>query len=226
VEKVNDGWCVVSPSPALRERDGVRVPPGGILYIGTRAPALPKRLPDPGGVADGSKEGDMDQRALLDGIGSGNLGRVVMARIPIGVDLLEAIQEIVRRERIRAGLILMGIGALQKAVFRNLKSFPSEYPIGPKDRLYFEVEGPLEMLSLSGYVVPRGEKEPLVHAHFSASTVKDERVVVYGGHLGEGNIAFVKVAVTLCVLEGLPMGKKWVEERQVEDLWVGSPKGL
>jgi len=168
----------------------------------------------------------MDQSALLEGVGSGTLGRLVMARIPIGVDLLEAIHELVRRERIQEGLILMGIGALQKAAFRNLKTFPTAYPIGPKDRLYFDVQGPLELLSLSGYVVPREGKEPLVHAHFSASTVKDGQVVVYGGHLGEGTITFVKVAVAICILEGMPMGKKWVEERKTEDLWVGSPDGL
>jgi predicted DNA-binding protein with PD1-like motif len=141
----------------------------------------------------------------------------------MGVDLLAAINGLVQREGIEKGLILMGIGALERAVFRNLTTFPETYPIGPENRLYYPVEGPLEMLSLSGYVVPREGKEPLVHAHFSASTVKDGKVAVYGGHLGEGTITFVKAAVVLGVLEDMPMGKKWVEERQVEDLWVGSP---
>jgi predicted DNA-binding protein with PD1-like motif len=161
---------------------------------------------------------------LLEGVGRGNLGAVVMARISMDVDLLAAIEELVRREGIGKGIILMGIGALRKAVFRNLRVFPQAYPIGPKDRLYYEVEGPLEITSLTGYVVPQRDGTPLVHAHFSASTVRDERAVVFGGHLGPGTITFVKGAVVLAELADMPMGKKWVEERRTEDLWVGSPR--
>ena len=92
----------------------------------------------------------MDQNVRLEGIATGQIGRIVMARIPIGVDLLDAIFEVVRREKIQKGLILMGIGALQKAVFRNLKVFSKEYPVSAKDRIYFEVQKPLELLSLTG----------------------------------------------------------------------------
>lgn len=160
--------------------------------------------------------------SLVEGIGSGTIGRVVIARIPIGVDLLEAIYEVVRREKIQRGLILMGIGALKKAIFRNLKAFPKEYPVTPKDRIYFEVTAPLEILSLTGYIVPRINGEPHVHIHFSASTVKGDTVATYGGHLDKGTITFVKAAVAIGVLEGIPMGKKWVEERKTEDMWLGS----
>lgn len=163
----------------------------------------------------------MEGKPLLEGIDSGRLERIVLARIPIGVDLLEAIYEVVKREKIQKGLILMGIGALKKAVFRNLKIFPREYPVMPKDRIYFEVQKPLELLSLSGYIVPRVNGEPHVHAHFSASTVMGDRIATYGGHLDQGTITFVKAAVAIGVLEGIAMGKKWVEERKTEDLWVG-----
>ena len=163
----------------------------------------------------------MDQGALLEGIGSGKIGRIVMARIPIGADLLDAINEVIRREKIQKGLILMGIGALQKAVFRNLKVFPKEYPVTPKDRLYFEIQMPLELLSLTGYVVPQVNGEPHVHVHFSASTVTGDTLATYGGHLDRGTITFVKAAVVIAELKGIEMGKKWVEERKTEDLWVG-----
>ena len=94
----------------------------------------------------------------------------MVARISIGVDLLDAVYEVVRRGKIQKGLILTGVGALQKAVFRNLKVFPQEYPVTPEDRIYFfEVERPLELLSLTGYIVPNLKGEPYVHAHFSAS---------------------------------------------------------
>jgi len=163
----------------------------------------------------------MNERYLIEGISSGNFKRIVLARIPIGVDLLEAIYEVVRREKIQKGLFLMGIGALRKAVFRNLKVFPREYPVAPKDRIYFEVERPLEILSLTGYIVPRLNGEPHVHAHFSASAAMGDNIATYGGHLDKGTITFIKAAVAIGELEGVEMGKKWVEERKTEDLWVG-----
>ncbi len=164
----------------------------------------------------------MEQVPLIEGIGSGKIEKVVMARIPIGVDLLEAIYEVVRKEKIQKGLILMGIGALQKAVFRNLKVFPKEYPVTAKDRIYFEVQNPLEIISLTGYIVPHLDGKPHVHAHFSASTVAGDTIATYGGHLDRGTITFVKAAVVIGVLEGMAMGKNWVEERKTEDLRVGN----
>jgi predicted DNA-binding protein with PD1-like motif len=163
----------------------------------------------------------MDQNSLVEGISSGSFRRIILARIPIGADLLDAIYEVVRREKIARGIILMGIGALMKAVFRNLKVFPQEYPVTPKDRVYFEVAKPLEILSVSGYIVPRVNGDPHVHAHFSASTVLGETIATYGGHLDKGTITHVKAAVAIGELEGIEMGKKWVEERKTEDLWVG-----
>ncbi|MGA2955142.1 MAG: PPC domain-containing DNA-binding protein [Thermodesulfobacteriota bacterium] len=163
----------------------------------------------------------MDQNSLVEGISSGSFKRIILARIPIGVDLLDAIYDVVRREKIARGIILMGIGALMKAVFRNLKVFPQEYPVTPKDRVYFEVAKPLEILSVSGYIVPRVNGDPHVHAHFSASTVLGETIATYGGHLDKGTITHVKAAVAIGELEGIEMGKKWVEERKTEDLWVG-----
>jgi predicted DNA-binding protein with PD1-like motif len=163
----------------------------------------------------------MDQNSSVEGISSGSFKRIILARIPIGADLLDAIYDVVRREKIARGIILMGIGALMKAVFRNLKVFPQEYPVTPKDRVYFEVAKPLEILSVSGYIVPRVNGDPHVHAHFSASTVLGETIATYGGHLDKGTITHVKAAVAIGELEGIEMGKKWVEERKTEDLWVG-----
>ncbi len=84
----------------------------------------------------------MNKESLLEGIGSGRFGRIVMARIRIGVDLLDAVYEVVRRERIPNGLILMGIGALKKAVFRNLRVFSQEYPVEALVRFFFLTASP------------------------------------------------------------------------------------
>ena len=89
---------------------------------------------------------------FIEGIGSHNIERLVQFRVKPGADLRNAIEEAVRAEGIRAGVIVSGLGALKKAVFRNLKVFPKRYPVTPEDRLYREVTAPMELVSLGGWV--------------------------------------------------------------------------
>ena len=81
---------------------------------------------------------------LIEGIGSQNIQRLVQFRVKPDVDLLKAIEEAVKAEGVRAGVIVSGLGALKKALFRNLKVFPKSYPVTPEDRLYLEVTTPME----------------------------------------------------------------------------------
>lgn len=50
------------------------------------------------------------QTELLDRSGSAQISRVVIGKLRIGADLLEGIRELVRKEGIRSGVILSGIG--------------------------------------------------------------------------------------------------------------------
>ena len=138
---------------------------------------------------------------FIDSIGSQNIKRLVQFRVKPDVDLLKAIEEAVKAEGVRAGVIVSGLGALKKALFRNLKVFPKSYPVTPKDRLYLEVTTPMELVSLSGWIAPKAGGDVEVHAHFSASTVRDDTVVTLGGHLTEGTICGIKVVVAILVLE-------------------------
>lgn len=138
---------------------------------------------------------------FIEGIGSQNIERLVQFRVKPGADLLNAIEEAVRAEGIRAGVIVSGLGALKKAVFRNLKVFPKRYPVAPEDRLYREVTAPMELVSLGGWAAPKTGDGVEVHAHFAASTVEDEMVVTLGGHLTQGTICGIKVVVAILVLE-------------------------
>ena len=63
----------------------------------------------------------------LEGTGEGKIGRIIVGKLKIGVDLLEGIEELARRENITTGVILSGIGALEKGVFRNAKFVPPDY---------------------------------------------------------------------------------------------------
>ena len=105
----------------------------------------------------------------LSQIGSQAVQRMVQFRARPDAPLLAAIEEAVRAESIGAGVIVSGLGALKKAVFRNLKHFPPRFPITPDDRLYLEVAKPMELVSLTGWIAPREDGAPEIHAHFAAS---------------------------------------------------------
>ncbi|MBN2568043.1 MAG: DNA-binding protein [Deltaproteobacteria bacterium] len=137
---------------------------------------------------------------VIESIGSQNIERVVQFRIKQGADLLGAIEEAVQVENIRSGVIVSGLGALRKAIFRNLKWFPDTFPPTPKDRLYLEVEQPMELVSLVGWIAPKKDGGVEIHAHFSASTVENDRIVTLGGHLTKGTICAIKTVVSILVI--------------------------
>jgi predicted DNA-binding protein with PD1-like motif len=163
----------------------------------------------------------MEQGVLL-GLGNGLSERVIVARVRGGADLLAAITEAVRRADVRQGLILGGIGALERAVFRNLRRFPESFPVTDSDRLYLEVQRPLELVSLGGHISPAPDGSTDIHAHFAASTVEGDRVVTLGGHLTEGTIASIKVAVFLLELSGAQLRSAVDPSTKSLDLVVGS----
>ena len=138
---------------------------------------------------------------LLEGIGRGKMDRIVMGKFKIDIDLLEGIQELAKKEGIRTGVILSAVGALRKATFRNLKILPPDLKIEKHHRLYLEIEQPLEIVSLTGWMATREDDNLEVHAHFSASTVMEDKVVTLGGHLIPGVITSVKVVVVIGVIE-------------------------
>lgn len=138
---------------------------------------------------------------LLEGIGTGRVDRIVMGKLGMEVDLLEGIKEIVKKGGIRTGVILSAVGALKKATFRNLKMLPSDLKVDDRYRLYFELEQPMEIVSLTGWIATKEDGEAEVHAHFSASTVVDDRVVTLGGHLIPGIITSIKVVVVIGIIE-------------------------
>lgn len=138
---------------------------------------------------------------LLEGIGKGRVDRIVMGKLGMEVDLLEGIKETVKKGGIRTGVILSAVGALKKATFRNLKMLPPDLKVDDRYRLYFELEQPMEIVSLTGWIATKEDGEAEVHAHFSASTVVDDQVVTLGGHLIPGIITSIKVVVVIGIIE-------------------------
>ena len=139
--------------------------------------------------------------SLLEGIGNGRMNRIVMGKLGVDIDLLQGIEELVKREGVRTGVILSGIGALKKATFRNLKVLPPDFKIEKHHRLYLELEQPMEIVSLTGWIATGEDGGAEVHAHFSASTVMEDGVVTLGGHLVPGTLTSVKVVIAIGVVE-------------------------
>ena len=144
--------------------------------------------------------------ALLEGVGRGRMDRIIMGKFKMDIDLLEGIQELAKKEGVRTGVILSGVGALRKATFRNLKILPPDLKVENHHRLYLELEQPMEIVSLTGWMATKEDGDLEVHGHFSASTVMEDKVVTLGGHLIPGVITSVKVVVVIGVIEDTNIG--------------------
>ncbi len=138
---------------------------------------------------------------LIEGIEKGRIDRIVTGKLGVEIDLLEGIHEMVKKEKIQTGIILSAVGALKKAVFRNLKILPSNLKIEDHHRLYLELEQPLEIVSLTGWMATKEDGEIEIHAHFSASTVMEDKIVTMGGHLTPGTMTSIKVVIVIGVIE-------------------------
>jgi predicted DNA-binding protein with PD1-like motif len=139
--------------------------------------------------------------SLLEGIGKGRIDRIVMGKLRMDIDLLGGIHELAKKEKVQTGIILSAVGALKKATFRNLKVLPPDLKVEKRHRLYLELEQPMEIVSLTGWIATREDGEAEVHAHFSASTVIQDRVTTLGGHLTPGIITSIKVVIVIGVIE-------------------------
>ncbi|MEC6797396.1 PPC domain-containing DNA-binding protein [Photobacterium sp. S4TG1] len=101
-------------------------------------------------------------------------------RLLKGDDLRYSLLEIIQLKKIQAGSLLTGIGCLSQAKIRLAN-----------EQKILHLEGPLEIISLSGTLTPKH-----VHVHIS---VADSEGRVYGGHLVPGCI--VSYTAELCLLE-------------------------
>lgn len=118
---------------------------------------------------------------------TGRPGRVVVARLGPGEDIVPALERLVCDEGIGAGAIVSGVASLHRATVRNIHRYPEEWPIGPDDRRVTTVPGPLEVLAMQGNFVPAEDGGVAIHCHMAFS-MGSPPAVTYGGHVVEGTI--------------------------------------
>ncbi len=98
--------------------------------------------------------------------------RFLMLRLNPEDDVLDSIRAAVRENEIRNGIIVSGVGSLNRYRVHVVNK-----PVLPTEDVFFEGEGPFDILTITGAVL-----EGRVHAHITFSNT--ERAL--GGHLEEG----------------------------------------
>lgn len=152
---------------------------------------------------------------------SANVKRVIVTKINPNKDLFVTMEELAIKEDIKVGIILSGVGSLKRAVLRNLMHFPESFPISDKNRLYKTIEGPLEIISLTGNILRREDGAPVVHAHICLSSVQGNNVTTLGGHLVKGCITYVKVEIAIAELWNIELKRRLHSETKAWELSFG-----
>lgn len=116
--------------------------------------------------------------------------------------LLESLQEAIRSNDIRNGMVVSGIGTLKKCTMHYVThtGFP------PADKLY-TLQKPMELLSVSGLIA---DYEP--HLHIVVSVMDRE---VYAGHLEPGSEVLYLAEIAILKCNGLNMTRVQDPERKV-----------
>jgi predicted DNA-binding protein with PD1-like motif len=111
-----------------------------------------------------------------------NIKRIIVGRIPRGVDLITGIKEICKEYSIKCGYIPMLIGSLDTGRF--IYAQPGvDTKIGFKYSEPVDLEGPLEILPSQGLIGLEEDGELSIHLHM---LVSDRYMNVHGGHFVEG----------------------------------------
>jgi predicted DNA-binding protein with PD1-like motif len=117
----------------------------------------------------------------------GNFNRIIIVRLKYGTDVLEGLNESIKKEKIKNAVILNGVGSLTRyhthVVSNN--TFPTTHA-------YVKKEAPVDLLNINGYII-----DGRVHAHI---TVSDDKEAI-GGHLEDDTRVFTFAIITIGVLD-------------------------
>lgn len=118
----------------------------------------------------------------------GKFERILVLRMKYQSDLLDGIDSLVKREKIRNAVILSGIGSVRNYRYHVVsnRTFPSS------DAFVSNPTEPADIASMNGYII-----EGRVHAHITFS----DRNGAFGGHLERGTNVFTFAIVTIGIFD-------------------------
>lgn len=148
----------------------------------------------------------------------GGFGRVVVMRLAPGDDILPTIVEIAKECGINQAIIVGGAASLSHAHVRNVRSYPDDFPITDDVRVFTELDGPLELLSLSGNITRLEDDEPYIHCHAAISVGKPDALAV-GGHVLPGTVVYSTAELSLVEVTGCSMLRRHDPETSVPEVY-------
>ena len=157
--------------------------------------------------------------------GCGRLKNLVLAELEGGEDLLKGLAKICEAEQIKDGFFFGAVGGLQSAAVFTAAPLGGEngrlkfgYPDEP---LHFGgLLGAQTLNTVEGIICHNDSGEVSLHLHYSFT---DPDGFAHGGHLPEGTIVLDKATISIGVLEGVDMARKWDDS---VNIFVFSPTQL
>jgi len=127
-------------------------------------------------------------------------GRRFVVKIAAGQPLRQRLVEFAREVGLRHAVLVSAIGSVQDLTFRGIKS-GAKLPITPPRMHVHELPGPLELIGLTGNIMPDDRGELDGHFHVTAARSSGE---VVGGHLFDARVfATCEIVISEIQAEGL-----------------------
>lgn len=127
-------------------------------------------------------------------------GRRFFLKILPGQSLVDNIKNLVLRENIQSSVILSAIGSIRNVRVNGIKS-GAKLPITPARLTPHRLEGPLELLGLTGNIIPGEDGQPDCHLHVIAGKSSGD---VVGGQLDDCEVfATCEIVLVETVLDGI-----------------------
>lgn len=122
---------------------------------------------------------------------SSEAARTIWVRVDPQEDLLVALREAVREQGVRNAAILSGVGSLSRYRVHVVETTNM-----PPGNVFFESEGPYDILTVTGLVV-----DGQIHSHIAFSNP----VHAMGGHLEEGCHVLTFAVITMVETPGVDL---------------------
>ena len=127
-------------------------------------------------------------------------GRRFFLKILPGQSLVDNIKNLVLRENIKSSVILSAIGSIRNVRVNGIKS-GAKVPITPARLTPHRLEGPLELLGLTGNIIPGEDGQPDCHLHVIAGKSSGD---VVGGQLDDCEVfATCEIVLVETVVDGI-----------------------
>ena len=127
-------------------------------------------------------------------------GRRFLVKILPGESLQGSICALLAAEKIESAVVLSGIGSVRNVRLKDIKS-GAKLPITPARLVEHEMEGPFELLCITGNIVPCAEGKSDSHLHIMAAKSSGD---VIGGHLFDCEVfATCEIVLVEILIDGV-----------------------